>query len=105
MPSWMTVVTFPCFIIPMHQLYLTLQRDDLSMQRVCSSDPSDRLLCQLTMCTQHIYQYIKIFVVCVSVCDGCGRGSNEFAGRVQNYRVPCAKLSRAFQLSQNFLEM
>ena len=50
-------------------------------------------------------QYIKIFVVCVSVCDGCGRGSNEFAGRVQNYRVPCAKLSRAFQLSQNFLEM
>ena len=33
-------------------------------------------------------QYIKIFVVCVSVCDGCGRGSNEFAGRVQNYRVP-----------------
>ena len=47
-----------------------------------------------------LYQYIKIFVVCVSVCDGCGRGSNEFAGRVQNYRVPCAKLSRAFQLSQ-----
>ena len=27
---------------------------------------------------------------------------NEFAGRVQNYRVPCAKLSRAFQLSQKF---
>ena len=51
------------------------------------------------------YQYIKIFVVCVSVCDGCGRGSNEFAGHVQNYRVPCAKLLRAFQLSQNFLEM
>ena len=51
------------------------------------------------------YQYIKIFVVCVSVCDGCGRGSNEFAGRVQNYRVLCAKLSRAFQLSPNFLEM
>ena len=51
------------------------------------------------------HQHIKIFVVCVSVCDGCGRGSNEFAGRVQNYRVPCAKLSRAFQLSQNFLEM
>ena len=24
----------------------------------------------------------------MSVCDGCGRGSNEFAGRVQNYRVP-----------------
>ena len=46
------------------------------------------------------HQYIKIFVVCVSVCDGCGRGSNEFAGRVQNYCVPCAKLSRAFQLSQ-----
>ena len=48
------------------------------------------------------YQYIKIFVVCVSVCDGCGRGSNEFAGRVQNYRVPCAKLSRAFQLHRIF---
>ena len=38
----------------------------------------------------------------MSVRDGCGRGSNEFAGRVQNYRVPCAKLSRAFQLSQKF---
>ena len=22
------------------------------------------------------------------MCDGCGRGSNEFASRVQNYRVP-----------------
>ena len=30
------------------------------------------------------YQYIKIFVVCLSVCDGCGSGRNEFAGRVQN---------------------
>ena len=48
------------------------------------------------------YQYIKILLVCPSVCDGCGRGHNEFAGRVQNYRVPCAKLSRAFQLSQKF---
>ena len=38
----------------------------------------------------------------LSVCDGYGRGRNEFAGRVQNYRVPCAKLSRAFQLSQKF---
>ena len=36
------------------------------------------------------------------MCDGCGCGRNEFAGRVQNYRVPCAKLSHAFQLSQNF---
>ena len=25
--------------------------------------------------------------MCVSVCDGCGRGHNEFAGRVQNYHV------------------
>ena len=40
--------------------------------------------------------------VCLSVCDGCGRGHNDFAGRVHNYRVPCAKLSRAFQLSQKF---
>ena len=31
--------------------------------------------------------------MCLSVCDGCGRGHNEFAGRVQNFRVPCAKLS------------
>ena len=33
----------------------------------------------------------------MSVCDGCGRGSNEFPGRVQNYRIcgSCAKLSRA----------
>ena len=35
------------------------------------------------------YQYIKILVVrvCVCVCDGCGRGRNEFAGRVQNHHV------------------
>ena len=48
-------------------------------------------LCNLFHLVISINQYIKIFVVCVSVCDGCGRGSNEFAGRVQNYRVPCAK--------------
>ena len=30
------------------------------------------------------YQYIKILLVCPSVCDGCGCGRNEFAGRVQN---------------------
>ena len=46
----------------------------------------------------YICQYIKIFVVCVSVCDGCGRGSNEFAGRVQNYRVRSS-------CHRNFLEM
>ena len=40
--------------------------------------------------------------MCLSVCDGCGRGHNEFAGRVQNYRVPCAKLSRCHR---NFLEI
>ena len=34
-----------------------------------------------------IYQYIKILVVCPCVCDRCGRGRNEFAGRVQNYHV------------------
>ena len=28
--------------------------------------------------------YIKIFVVRLSVRDGCGRGRSEFAGRVQN---------------------
>ena len=39
-----------------------------------------------------------ILVVCVSVCDGCGRGSNEFAGRVQNYRVRSS-------CHRNFLEM
>ena len=26
-------------------------------------------------------------VVCVSVCDGCGRARNEFAGRLQNHHV------------------
>ena len=35
--------------------------------------------------------YIKILVVRpsvrVSVCDGCGHGRNEFAGRVQNHYV------------------
>ena len=34
---------------------------------------------------------IKILVVCLSVCvcacDGCGRGCNGFAGRVQNHHV------------------
>ena len=38
-----------------------------------------------------MYQYIKILVVCVSVCvcvrDGCRRGRNEFAVRVQNHHV------------------
>ena len=33
------------------------------------------------------YQYIKILVVCPCVCDGCGRGRNKFAGRVQNHHV------------------
>ena len=33
------------------------------------------------------YQYIKILLVCLSVCDGCGRGRNGFAGRVQNHHV------------------
>ena len=36
--------------------------------------------------TSH-YQCIKIFVVGLTVCDGCGRGCNEFAGRVQNHHV------------------
>ena len=31
----------------------------------------------------YYYQYIS----CLSVCDGCGRGRNEFAGRVQNHHV------------------
>ena len=33
------------------------------------------------------HQYIKILLVCLSVRDGCGRGHNEFAGRVQNYHL------------------
>ena len=32
-------------------------------------------------------QYIKILLVCLSVHDGCGRGRNGFAGRVQNHHV------------------
>ena len=32
-------------------------------------------------------QYIKILLVCPCVCDGCGRGRNKFAGRVQNHHV------------------
>ena len=38
----------------------------------------------------HTKSYIKILVVCPSVRDGCGhcgRGRNEFAGRVQNHHV------------------
>ena len=31
--------------------------------------------------------YIKILVVRLSMCDGCGRDCNEFAGRVQNHHV------------------
>ena len=54
------------------------------------------------MYTNIYHQYIKILCVCLSVCDGCGRGHNEFAGRVQNYHVPCAKLSRCHR---NFLEI
>ena len=34
-----------------------------------------------------ILSYIKIFLVCPSVRDGCGRGRNKFAGRVQNHHV------------------
>ena len=34
-----------------------------------------------------IHQYIKIFSVHLCVCDGCGRGRNEFAVRVQNHHV------------------
>ena len=33
------------------------------------------------------HQYIKILLVCPSVCDGYGRGRNEFAGHVQNNHV------------------
>ena len=33
------------------------------------------------------YQYIKILLVCPCVCDGCRRGHNEFAGRVQKHHV------------------
>ena len=33
------------------------------------------------------HQYIKILLVCLSVRDGCGRGRNEFAGRVQKHHV------------------
>ena len=43
---------------------------------------------------------MKIFVVCPSVCDGCGRGHNEFAGRVQNYCI-----SAFIEMSINFLEI
>ena len=51
-------------------------------------------------------QYIKILLVCLSVCDGCGRGRNEFAGRVQNYRVPCAKtIACVPSCHKNFLEI
>ena len=32
------------------------------------------------------------------MCDGCGRGRNEFAGRVQNYRVRSS-------CHRNFLEI
>ena len=39
------------------------------------------------------------FYLCVrvSVCDGCGRGRNDFAGRVQNHHVRFS-----FQLSQKW---
>ena len=43
---------------------------------------------------QYIYIYIYILYtlrfllsVCPCVCDGCGRGRNEFAGRVQKHHV------------------
>ena len=40
--------------------------------------------------THYHHQYIKFFVslsVRLCVCDRCGRGRNEFAGRVQNNHV------------------
>ena len=43
-------------------------------------------------------QYIKILVVCLCVRDGCGRGRNEFAVRVQNHHV-------LFSFHRNGLEM
>ena len=50
----------------------------------------------------HDNQYIKILLVCLSVClcvcDGCGRGRNEFAGRVQKHHV-------RFSLAIIFLEI
>ena len=33
------------------------------------------------------HQYINVLVVRASVRDGCGRGRNEFEGRVQNHHV------------------
>ena len=41
----------------------------------------------------HHHQYIKILVVCLSVCDGCGRGRNEFAGRVQIIGAVCKTIA------------
>ena len=51
-----------------------------------------------------INQYIKILLVRVCVCvrDGCGRGRNEFVGRVQNRHV-CFSFHRNGQWYHSFL--
>ena len=50
----------------------------------------------------YIYSGVIRFFSCACVracvCDGCGRGRNEFAGRVQNYRVRSS-------CHRNFLEI
>ena len=61
-----------------------------------SIDFTGLFLCCWLLIGYHHHQYIKILVVCPSVCDGCGRSRNEFCGS-------CAKLSHAFQLSQKWL--
>ena len=53
-----------------------------------------RVVCKIVMYVRfsfHMHNSDYCLTVCVRVFDGCGRGHNEFAGRVH------AKTSRAFQ--------
>ena len=69
------------------------------------------LSCQNLYCdTQHTNYYtcirmhgasINTLRFMLSVCDGCGRGRNEFAGRVQNYHVRSSCHKNGYNLSRD----
>ena len=54
------------------------------------------LLSSIIINTLRFYLSVRL-----SVCDGCGRGHNEFAGRVQNYHVRSSCHRNGYNLSRD----